>query len=154
MSHSPQKLELTSSRLQSQTSDEVKLRALFDRLTEAWNRGDGAAYAALFAENATYVVIDGTVYRGRRAIAEGHQAIFDTFFKGSILRGRLTEIRFVRPDLAIVVRTGSVNLAGAPPPSEDETVQTFIATCDAGDWVFQAFQNTPIETRQATGRHP
>jgi uncharacterized protein (TIGR02246 family) len=34
--------------------DEAAIRALLDRMGQAWARGDGDAYASVFSEDATY----------------------------------------------------------------------------------------------------
>ena len=57
------------------------------RLREAWNSGDGEAYAAIFSEDAQYVTAPGERLHGRKQIAESHQKVFDTFFKGRSLDG-------------------------------------------------------------------
>lgn len=130
------------SRESSKALSNAEVRALFVQLTEAWNRADATGYAALFSEDATYVTVDGTVYRGRGAIAGGHRAIFETFFKGSRLHGEVTELRWLRPDLAIAMRTGSVQTEGAPMPSAPESLQTFVVIKEGQAWKFAAFQNT------------
>ena len=38
-------------------SDRKAIKALIDGLAEAWNRHDGAAYAAAFTEDADYIEI-------------------------------------------------------------------------------------------------
>src|SRR5688500_18536840 len=45
-------------------ADEQAVRDLFRRLLEAWGRGDGDAYGALFTEDADYVAFDGSSRRG------------------------------------------------------------------------------------------
>jgi hypothetical protein len=49
-------------------ADETAVRGLFQQLLDAWGRGDGAAYAALFTEDADYVAFDGSRTVGRQAI--------------------------------------------------------------------------------------
>lgn len=59
-------------------------------MANAWNSGDGEAYADLFAEDCDYVAFDGTHLSGRSANARHHQALFDTVLVGSrlVLGGR------------------------------------------------------------------
>jgi uncharacterized protein (TIGR02246 family) len=129
---------------------ERAVRALFEELVLAWDGGDGHRYASLFTDDATYVAIDGSAYRGRQEIARGHQEIFDTFFKDSRLHGKVHDVRFVRPDVAIAVRTGSVQQSGEPKPIRDETVQTFVVVETSHGWRFAAFQNTTVEAREGS----
>jgi uncharacterized protein (TIGR02246 family) len=61
------------------------------RLERAWNNADGAGYRDLFSDDAHFVNIRGEHHHGRMAIAQGHQAIFDTIYKGSTVRYSVLE---------------------------------------------------------------
>ena len=63
------------------STEEAAIRDLLAALFAAW--GDADAYAAFFTEDGDYVAFDGTHWRGRRAIAEGHRPLFERFLKGS-----------------------------------------------------------------------
>src|SRR5438309_11754190 len=54
-------------------------------LARAWNAGDGAAWAASFAEDAEFVDVLGRVQRGREVIGAEHQKLFDTIYRDSWL---------------------------------------------------------------------
>ena len=56
---------------------------LLGRLERAWNGADGRAFGEPFAPDADFVDIRGEHHRGREAISAGHQAIFDSIYKGS-----------------------------------------------------------------------
>jgi uncharacterized protein (TIGR02246 family) len=68
----------------------------------AWNAGDSEAFAAPFAEDATFVQIYGGQLDGRRAIEASHRHIFDTVYQGSQASFTLRSVRVVRADVAIV----------------------------------------------------
>jgi len=51
-------------------------------MIDAWSVGDGAAFAAPFADDADFVVFEGTHLKGRQQIASFTQQIFDTVVKG------------------------------------------------------------------------
>ena len=72
-----------------------RLREIFDE------------WLALFTEDADYVVYTGTHYRGRRKIADAHDALWARFLKGSRLRGVIDDIRFPGPDVAILLARGA-----------------------------------------------
>jgi uncharacterized protein (TIGR02246 family) len=101
-------------------ADETAVRGLFQRLLDAWGRGDGSAYGALFTDDADYVAFDGSRAVGRQAIAESHQRLFDTWLKGTQLTGRIEAVRPLCPDVALVHATGGTIFAGesAPRPLE------------------------------------
>lgn len=120
-------------------------------LQGAWNRGDAAGYASQFTDDADFVAWNGTYGRGRRAIEDGHRRLFDGPLAGS--RMALVDdgaesapprtLRFVRPDVAIMVISGVVTLAGQGATGPDhESVQTFVLIKNGYRWLVTAFQNT------------
>lgn len=52
--------------------DEAAIRALLDRMREAWARGDGQAYASVFSEDATFDNAPVQRVVGRQGIAASH----------------------------------------------------------------------------------
>lgn len=134
------------------SADEAAIRDLFRRLLDAWGRGDGHAYGALFTEDADYVAFDGSHTKGRREIASSHQQLFDKFLKGTRLTGRITGVKFLNPDVALVHTLGSTVMRGKTKPSpERDSIQTLVATRSDGEWRFAAFHNTRV---RPMGRNP
>ena len=120
-------------------------------LEDAWNRGDAAGYAALFTDDADFVAWNGTYGRGRQAIEDGHRPLFDGPLAGSRMvlvdddAGSVPpeSLRFLRPDVAIMVISGEVTLAGQRATGPDhESVQTFVLSKNGDRWRVAAFQNT------------
>ena len=112
--------------------DEAGVRALFARLTEAWNRGDGVAYGECFTEDATYVAWVGTVYRGGEDIGRTHQVLFDTFLKDTkITTEAEPEVRFYGQDVAVMTTRGDVGKKAKTPTK----VQTTTVVRQNGEWV-------------------
>jgi uncharacterized protein (TIGR02246 family) len=126
-------------------TDERAVRALHRRVLEAWDAGDGEAFAAPFRDDAVFIGFDGSVMRGREQIASTHQEVFDRWMKGSRLVEEGTEVRFVARDVAIVHTLGGTLMRGKSEPApERESIQTLVAVRDAGGWSFASFQNTRI----------
>ncbi|SDH01037.1 conserved hypothetical protein [Lentzea fradiae] len=120
-------------------SDEAGVRALFARLADAWERGDGAAYGECFTDDASYVSWVGTVYRGGGDIGRSHQVLFDTYLKGTkLLTGGTTDVRFYGDDTAVLTSRGDVGKK----PGKASKVQTFTFVRRNGAWKIAAFQNT------------
>lgn len=125
--------------------DEAAIRGLLDRMGEAWASGDGAAYASVFSEDASYLAAPGQRTVGRQEIAESHQRIFDSVFKGTRLgRGYALRLQPVTPDVVIVHGSGAVLFAG----EKEETVAanallTMVAARQGPSWQFVSFSNTP-----------
>ena len=136
------------------SADEAAVRNLYRRLLDGWNRGSGSAFAAPFAEDGDLVAFDGTHFEGRGEIAPFHQELFDKWLKGSRLVGRVEDVRFLSPDVALMHAVGSTVMRGKSEPSpERDSIQTLVATRVGGRWRIAAFQNTrvrPIDRNAAT----
>src|ERR1700677_5095857 len=121
-------------------------------LQDAWNRGDAAGYASQFTDDADFVAWNGTYGRGRRAIEDGHQRLFEGPLGGSRMvlvdddgaeSAPPESLRVVRPDVAIMVISGVVTLAGQSATGPDhESVQTFVLIKNGSSWRVAAFHNT------------
>lgn len=120
-------------------NDTAAVTTVLDRLTAAWNAGDGAAYGAEFTADATYITYVGTLYVGGTEIGAAHQALFDSFLKGTRLASEIVGVRFTGPDTALVVTRGDVHKGR---PGKLHKIQTYTLVRQAGDWKVAAFQNT------------
>src|SRR5829696_10549626 len=110
------------------SADEAAIHDLFRQLLDDWGRGDGHAYGSRFTEDADYVAFDGSHTRGRRAIADSHQQLFDKFLKGTRLTGRIESVRFLGPDTALMHAVGGTVMRGKTRPSpERDSIQTLVA---------------------------
>lgn len=129
----------------SSPENESAICALYFQMIDGWNKGDGNVFAAPFAEDADLVGFDGTHLKGRQEIVSFHQRLFDTFVKGSRLIGKVRNVRFLTPDVAIMHSVGGTILAGQSDiESERNSVHTIVAKKDdaSSQWRIVAFQNT------------
>ncbi len=117
------------------------------RFTDAWNRHDMAALAALFAEEADFVNVVGMWWRSRAEIEAAHAEAHATFFKDSRLEGELASLKQLTPEVAVVhVRwqlTGQLEpdgTIGAP----RRGILVFVLARAAGGWRARVAQNTDI----------
>ncbi|HEX8501871.1 MAG TPA: SgcJ/EcaC family oxidoreductase [Pyrinomonadaceae bacterium] len=127
---------------QGASQDEAAVRAVVKGLEDGWNAHDGKAFAAGFAADADYVVVNGMYLKGRDAIEQGHAQIFSTFYKESRNAATLKGVRFVRPDVAVA--HVEWNLEGGPGGQKGRALSTLVLTKDGGKWSIAAFHNTPI----------
>ena len=125
------------------TSEEAAVQEIVSRVCEGWNGGSGEAFAAPFAEDADYVVINGIHIKGRPIIAAGHQQLFDTIYKGSQNTATIKSIRFLRDDVALV----HVQWHLISQHREGKAMNTLVLTREAGSWSVAAFHNTPVEEK-------
>lgn len=135
----------TAKILGGNASDEAAVRALYRRLMAAWNKGSGDGYAATFTENGVLVGFDGTALNGRQEIVSFHQPLFDKWLKGTRLVGEVMNVRFLTPNIAVMHAIGSTIMRGKskPDPARD-SIQTFVAVREHGEWKLAAFQNTRL----------
>ncbi|MCX4098016.1 SgcJ/EcaC family oxidoreductase [Nocardia sp. alder85J] len=128
------------------SDDETRIRALYQRMLDSWQ--DAAAYAECFAPDAEYIIADGMLERGRQEIIDGHKFIFSTWARNSRLEGRIDRIRFLTPAVAILTAYGRIAYLDHRLSDENEpTIYTLTAQKADDDWIFVAYQNTPIGGR-------
>jgi uncharacterized protein (TIGR02246 family) len=65
--------------------EEQAVRKVVVDFAEAINRGDAKAFAALFTDDADFVVITGKYLKGRNEIVRYHSELFTGGFQGSYL---------------------------------------------------------------------
>ena len=132
---------------------------LAQALQGAWNRGDAAGYASLFTDDADFVAWNGSYGRGRQAIEDAHRALFAGPLAGSVMAlvgdgagsAPPESIRFVSPDVAIMVISGAVARADQSAWRPDHrSVQTFVLTKNGGTWRVAAFHNTRQQAEAMT----
>ena len=129
------------------TAAEAAIRALVAQLEAGWNAGDGDAFAAPFAADADYVVVDGAHLTGRATIAAGHRHILATVYRGSENRGTVEAVRFLRPDVAVARVRWRLRFDAGAGPQEAEARCQVVATRESGGWELAVFQNTPVVAR-------
>jgi uncharacterized protein (TIGR02246 family) len=129
-------------------ADEAAIRENVRQMEIGWNAKSGALYAKPFAADADYVVVNGMRLRGREAIEQSHQRIFDTFYKNSTLAVSVKQIRFLRPDVAVVHVQGVNRVRQGEETHEMNAMVTLVMTKEKGDWKIVAFQNTQIAPDQ------
>lgn len=113
-------------------------------LEQAWNAADGTAFAVPFAEDADFVNIRGEHYRGRQAIGQGHQAIFNSIYKGSAVGYQVTGVRPVAPDVLVAHVRSTLEAPTGPLAGRHHSLFTLVLVHAAGEWRIAAFHNTLI----------
>ena len=134
---------------QNSSTDEAAIRQIVQQVQDGWNAHDGKAFAAPFAPDADYVVVNGMNLKGREIIEKGHTAIFTTIYKDSRNVGTVKSIRFLRPDVAVVHIEWNLEFRAGGETRKGQAMNTMVMTKEGGKWSIAAFQNTPI---QAEGR--
>jgi uncharacterized protein (TIGR02246 family) len=132
------------------SSDETAIRAEVKYLEDGWAKKDGKLFARPFAENADYVVVNGNYLKGKKAIAEGHQFIFDSFYKETFIKADIQSIRFIRPDIALVHVAGHMTGRSNGQPVDTRSFITLTMEKTTAGWLIAAFQNTAVQPPRPT----
>ncbi|BCJ28601.1 SgcJ/EcaC family oxidoreductase [Actinocatenispora sera] len=116
------------------------------RVADAWAAGDPDAYAALFTDDADYTAFDGTRMTGRRAIADGHRALFAGIMRNSRMTMPTPDIRLVAPDVAVACALGGIIMSWqrrrTRPSAKRLSSVTYVLVRHDDTWQVTAFQNT------------
>lgn len=127
----------------SMNPDEVSVRALFDRVRNAWNRRDAEVVAAAFCDDADMVGFDGSELKGRERIASFHRRIFANRDTGKWV-GLVRSVRFPAPDVAVAQAASGWFLSDAAGRSSI-AVQSFVAVRLDDGWRLLFLQSTPAQ---------
>lgn len=132
--------------LETHEDPSVVAAAAFDQLAAAWNRADGDAFGACFADDTDFVNIRGEHHRGDRAVvSHAHQAIFDTIYAGSTVSYQVDVARALSPDCVLAVVTSTLDAPSGPlhGTNHSRISATFIRQGDG--WFITAFHNTLVQ---------
>ena len=127
---------------------EAAIRAVVEAFMDSWNRHDMEAHAAVFAVDADFVDVFGTLLRGRREIHEQQGQRHTARFSKSTVRTLDLSIRFIRPDVAIVhhwwemIGDAGPDGKGAPPR---KGIFSFVVSGQGDHWEFQAAHNSDLK---------
>jgi uncharacterized protein (TIGR02246 family) len=127
------------------SADETAVRKIVQEVQDAWNANDGKAFAATFAADADYVVVNGMKIKGKDPIEKGHTQIFSTIYKGSHNVATIQSVRFLRPDVAVVHVEWNLEFTMGGATQKARAMNTMVMTKDAGKWSIAVFQNTPVQ---------
>ncbi|HEV2763011.1 MAG TPA: SgcJ/EcaC family oxidoreductase [Pyrinomonadaceae bacterium] len=132
----------------ARAGDEAAVRENVKSMETGWNTKSGATFAKPFAEDADYVIVNGTHIQGKTAIDKGHQQIFDTIYKNSTLALTVKQVRFLRPDVALAHVAARMKVGDGPAKGEWDALISMVMLKDPGGWKIASFQNTPVQPPQ------
>jgi uncharacterized protein (TIGR02246 family) len=130
------------------SGDEMAIRANVRQMETGWNAHDGKAFAAPFAADADYVVVNGMHAKGRNEIEKGHTGIFTTIYKDSRNAATIRSVRFLRKDVAVVHTEWNLEFTAGGEMRKAHALSTMIMTRENGKWSIAAFQNTMIQPQE------
>jgi len=86
----------------SDIANEKAVRTLYDQFVAAWNRHDYMALASMWAIDGDHMEPDGTLAKGREAIATHFRRGHEGPFKHSHLQLSLQDVWFISGEVALV----------------------------------------------------
>ena len=89
-------------------------RDVLGRLETAWNSADGAAFGAVYAEDAEFVTVRGVHLTGASAIAAGHARIFATIYAGSVNRMDLVRAEEIADGVVLAISVHTLDCPSGP----------------------------------------
>ena len=102
--------------------DDAAIRAMVAEVQAAWNTHDMHRFAACFAEDADFVNVSGTWWRGRGEIEERHRESHASRFRLSLMALELEESREIVPGVLVAHVRWTMN--GHEPSGPRRTADT------------------------------
>lgn len=125
---------------------------VFVALDDAWNRGDAAGVAAVFASDCVLVSPYGAIAKGREGVERQLTPAFAANLKGSSRKTSIESARSVADGLTLFA--GSIRFSGARTPwdearpSDDRAVLTGIGCRTNGGWEIASAQVTHVAAQK------
>jgi uncharacterized protein (TIGR02246 family) len=127
--------------------DEGTIRRMATRSAETWNAHDMDAMAELFMEDADFVNVGGIRLKGRARIRDEHAKLHEMQFKDSVLTLRSVDVRFLKPDVALVHidwrMEGDRDPDGTSRAPRDG-VMSWVVVRQRDDWRISSAHNTHV----------
>jgi len=124
---------------------DTSVRTVIEQLERAWNSSDGEAYGTPYAEDAEFVTVQGIRVCGRRAIAAGHQGIFDTIYAGSTNSMEVIGDREIVDGVRVVLTRNTLSVPAGPLAGVRQAVGTNVLRRNGAGWQIVSTQNTLVE---------
>ncbi len=124
------------------SADEIN--SILATLADAWRRGDGAGFAAAFAEDADFINILGMYTQGRSQIGAWHDQLFRGIYAGTAAVFSLKSFRKLSDDVTHMLVASVLDVPAGPRAGRIETIANGVLVRNAGRLEIAAFHNTRI----------
>lgn len=132
-------------------ADKTAVRAVPDRIRDAWAANDAEAFAAAYTADATMILSGDRFMKGRAQILQEVKASFAGGHKGTTLLQNIVDARYIGANTAIVITDGGVLAPGETKPHPEREIRaTWVIAKEDGEWRIAAYQNS----RNADGKLP
>jgi uncharacterized protein (TIGR02246 family) len=123
------------------------VEGLGKRWENAWNRHDMEALSAVVGEDVDFITVGGRWLKTRTEFRKYHAQRHEVVFKQSTWTTTKTEVKFVRPDVAVAHVQWSLKgdrNDDATPREPRDGIFTWVVEKKSGDWLIVAAQNTNL----------
>ena len=130
---------------QKPMSIEQAIRRVVEELVGAWNRGDGASFSRLFAENADYVTASGVRLAGRDQIRNALFTRTPISTEADQVSLVTESVKILGEGVAVILCAWQMGPGGAPQIHESSVRTGFVTVVMQGEgdrWRIIALQNT------------
>ncbi|MGW1738041.1 SgcJ/EcaC family oxidoreductase [Nocardia sp. NPDC001965] len=127
------------------TADIAAIEQLIRDVETGYNTNDAELMVSGFAANATAGNAVGTVITGRDALLEAARRGLAGFLKDEYVAYQVTDIVFLRPDIAIAHKAARATTAdGVLIDRDPAMVALYVLIAENGRWWVAARHNTPV----------
>ena len=124
-------------------ADKAAIASLTQRVVAAWAYADADAFASVFTGDGT-MILPGVYRKGRGAVCEYMTDAFAGRYRGTQVTGAPVDIRFLSPDVALLLTMGGVLAQGQTEVTTDSAIRaSWLVVRRAGHWQPAAYQNSP-----------
>jgi len=129
--------------------EERALRELLAHIDAAWNRRDAKAFSDFFEDQANFRFHTGVTLRGKSKIENHYLGHFPKIREGEKHSSTVRQIRFIRPDVAILdseVELFRLNENSGEKDIRLKLMSTTVANKEGGRWFVSAVNLTLPQT--------
>lgn len=124
------------------------LEKTFSALSEAWRRGDGAAFADWCTDDVDFINLLGMHVKGRAAVAALHEKIFRGPYEGSTVAFTVESVRPIAPGVVLAIVPSRVDAPSGPVKGIILSVASVLLVRAEDRWKVANFHNTRREATQ------
>jgi uncharacterized protein (TIGR02246 family) len=134
------------------SADEVAIRAIIDRQTEAWNKHDMTAFVADAMPDVDWINVVGMHWNGRETVLKAHAVLHKGMFANShMLPPEITMMREVAPNVVVETHVNRIEGVAAPSPGtaypDSGNLITMVFVRTQAGWRIAHAHNTTIDGR-------
>jgi uncharacterized protein (TIGR02246 family) len=130
--------------MSDRTDDEAAVQAVLAASYAAWAAGDADGMVADYTADAT-AIMPGSLRNGRAAVRDSMAMAFQGPLRGSSTDDKQLSIRFLGPDVAVVVSESGILFAGqSEVPDAGKVNATWVLEKRDDRWLIAAYHNSPV----------